>query len=296
MTTYPEAFAAHLAGEATTVCQCWMLTRKDGVVSGFADHDLPLTVDGVACKLGSGFVASEARSSLGLAVDTVDVEGALSSADLSEDDIEAGLFDGATVETYLVNWTEPSQFARIRKAVIGKITMSDGRFVAELQSMTQSLDQPNGRTVRRVCDAELGDTRCRFDLGHAGFTASGATASVDTADTIIVTGLGGFAAGWFANGVITWTSGGAAGRTARIVDHLVRSGEVAFVLWGEQPAEPAPGDTFVVVAGCDKHFETCKAKFANQLNFRGFPHLPGNDAAYGYVTDGGNFDGGPLVP
>jgi uncharacterized phage protein (TIGR02218 family) len=278
------------------VCQCWKLTRKDGVVSGFTDHDLPLMIDGVVCRPGSGFAASEARSSLGLAVDTVDVEGALSSADLAEEDIEAGFFDGATVETYLVNWTEPAQFARIRKAVIGKITMSDGRFVAELQSMTQSLDQPNGRTVRRVCDAELGDARCRFYLGQAGFTASGTTASVDTADTIIVTGLGGFAAGWFANGVITWTSGGAAGRTARIVDHLVRSGEVAFVLWGEQPAEPAPGDTFVVVAGCDKHFETCKAKFANQLNFHGFPHLPGNDAAYGYVTDGGSFDGGPLVP
>ena len=56
------------------------------------------------------------------------------------------------------------------------------------------------------------------------------------------------------------------------------------------------GDTFSVVAGCDKKFATCKAKFANALNFRGFPHLPGNDAAYGYVVDGGQFDGGPVVP
>lgn len=296
MTAYPEAFAAHLEGEATTVCQCWKLTRKDGVVSGFTDHDLPLTVDGVACKPGSGFAASEARSSLGLAVDPVDVEGALSSADLAEDDIEAGLFDGATVETCLVNWADPTQFARIRKAVIGKITMSDGRFVAELESMAASLDQPNGRTVRRICDAELGDGRCRFDLGQAGFSASGSVASVETADTIIVAGLGGFAAGWFANGLVTWTDGAAAGRTARIIDHLVRAGEVAFVLWGPQADAPAPGDTFTVIAGCDKRFHTCKAKFANQLNFRGFPHLPGNDAAYGYATDGGNFDGGPLVP
>ena len=58
----------------------------------------------------------------------------------------------------------------------------------------------------------------------------------------------------------------------------------------------AAGDTFSVVAGCDKKFATCKAKFANALNFRGFPHLPGNDAAYGYVVDGGRFDGGPVVP
>jgi uncharacterized phage protein (TIGR02218 family) len=296
LTIYPDAFAAHLAGEATTVCQCWKLTRKNGVVSGFTDHDLPLTVDGFACRPGSGFAASEARSSLGLAVDTVDVEGALSSADLAEQDIEAGLFDDATVETYLVNWTEPAQFARIRKAVIGKITMSDGRFVAELESMAQSLDKPNGRTVRRACDAELGDARCGFDLSQAGFTASGAIVSIETADTIVVAGLDGFAAGWFTNGLITWTSGAAVGQKVRIIDHLVRAGEVVFVLWDEQAVGPMPGAAFTVVAGCDKHFQTCKAKFANQLNFRGFPHLPGNDAAYGYVTDGGKFDGGPLVP
>jgi uncharacterized phage protein (TIGR02218 family) len=296
LTTYPEALAAHLSGEATTLCQCWKLTRRDGIVAGFTDHDRPLTVDGVACKPGSGFAASEARTSLGLSVDTVDVEGALSSADLAEADIEAGLFDGATVETYLVNWADPAQFVRIRKAAVGKIARSDGRFTAELESMAQALDRPNGRTVRRNCDAELGDGRCGFNLGIAGFSGAGSVLSMETADTIAVSGLEAFAAGWFANGLLTWTSGTAAGRKLRIIDHLVHADEVVFVLWREGTLAPAAGDTFTVVAGCDKRFRTCKAKFANQLNFRGFPHLPGNDAAYGYVTDGGNFDGGPLVP
>jgi hypothetical protein len=31
-------------------------------------------------------------------------------------------------------------------------------------------------------------------------------------------------------------------------------------------------------------------------DFRGFPHLPGNDRAYGYVSEGGEFDGRALVP
>ena len=51
-----------------------------------------------------------------------------------------------------------------------------------------------------------------------------------------------------------------------------------------------------MTAGCDKSFATCKAKFDNAVNFRGFPHLPGNDAGYNYVTDGGVFDGGAVVP
>ena len=58
----------------------------------------------------------------------------------------------------------------------------------------------------------------------------------------------------------------------------------------------AGGDAFTVKAGCDKAFSTCKAKFANDLNFQGFPHLPGNDAAYGYATEEQIFDGSPLVP
>ena len=56
------------------------------------------------------------------------------------------------------------------------------------------------------------------------------------------------------------------------------------------------GDTFQLLPGCDKSFEQCKAKFDNSANFRGFPHLPGNDAAYNYADGKGNFDGGPLVP
>ena len=59
---------------------------------------------------------------------------------------------------------------------------------------------------------------------------------------------------------------------------------------------PSRAIRFRHCAGCDKTFATCKAKFDNALNFRGFPHLPGNDAAYAYVVDGGVFDGGPLVP
>ena len=37
------------------------------------------------------------------------------------------------------------------------------------------------------------------------------------------------------------------------------------------------GQAFTITAGCDKHLDTCKAKFANVVNFRGFPHMPGND-------------------
>lgn len=296
MTVYLPALVAHLAGDVTSICHAWRLVRRDGTAAGFTDHDRPLTVDGTLCKPETGFSASEARDTLGLAIDTVDVEGALSSAEIEEDDIAAGLYDGATVETFLVNWREPAQAAMIRKATIGKITRADGRFTAELESLVHTLDRPSGRYVRRTCDAEVGDARCGVNLELPAFKGTGAVVATPAPASLAVSGVDAFAAGWFSGGVLTCTSGENAGRKARVLDHLVSGGSVTLTLWPEGGIPHAIGDAFTVTAGCDKTFATCKAKFANALNFRGFPHLPGNDAAYGYVVDGGRFDGGPVVP
>ncbi len=295
MSIYPAALATHLEGEATTVCHCWRLTRRDGVIKGFTDHDRRLVIDGDAFQPLTGFIATEARDTLGLAVDTVDVEGVLSSDDIGEADIAAGLYDDAVVETLLVNWAAPAQFARLRSATIGKITRRDNAFVAELKSRTHRLDEINGRVAARKCDAELGDHRCRFAIGQAGFSAAGTVASVSTPENITVSGLSGFAPGWFALGTIEWTSGALAGRKSFVTTHLKGAGGVILRLQPGEGAVPATSDAFTIRAGCDKAFATCKAKFGNALNFQGFPHLPGNDAAYHYAADGDVFDGGALV-
>jgi len=296
VTAYPEALVAHLGRAVTTVCHCWRLTRKDGWVAGYTDHDRPLTVDGLQCAPQTGLSASEARDTLGLAVDTVDVEGALSSDDISDEDIAAGFYDGATVETFLVNWRQPGDFALLRKATIGKITRADGRFVAELESLVHSLDRPAGRYVSRTCDAKLGDARCGFDLDNPAYAATGSVASAGGPSMLVVTGLDGFAPGWFAHGVLTWVTGAKAGRNERVEEHRRDATGTTLVLQPGNGPPAAGGELFSIVAGCDKTFATCKAKFANPVNFRGFPHLPGNDAAYRYVVDGGAFDGGPIVP
>lgn len=296
MSVWPEALAAHVAREVTTVCHCWRLTRRDGHVKGYTDHDQALTIGAILYAPQTGLAASEARDTLGLAVDTVDVEGALSSDDISEEDIAAGLYDGATVETFLVNWRQPDDFVLLRKATVGKITRTDGRFVAELESAVHALDRPSGRYVSRTCDAELGDARCAFDLDNPDFAGAGTVEAWQAPSTLVVTGLDGFAAGWFAHGVLTWTAGVNEGRSERIEEHRKDATGTSLVVRPGNRMVAAAGDTFSVVAGCDKKFTTCKAKFANALNFRGFPHLPGNDAAYGYVVDGGQFDGGPVVP
>lgn len=296
MTRYPPDLSTHLAETVTTLCHCWRLTRADGLVLGFTDHDRTLSVDGVSYEPESGFGASEARQSLGMAADAQDVEGALSSDRIRDTDVASGLYDGATVETLLVNWREPGVFAVLRTAVMGKIVRGDHGFVAELQSRAEALDRPRGRCVSRRCDAELGDSRCGVALSQPQFAANGATVSVRRPDTLVVSGLDGFQAGWFEQGELRWTSGAMQGRRVRVSHHRIGLDGVVLSIEPSGLGEAAATDAFTIVAGCDKAFATCKAKFANALNFRGFPHLPGNDAAYGYVADGGVFDGGALVP
>lgn len=296
MSTVPAPLAAHLQDDVTTLCHCWRIVREDGVVFGFTDHDLPLVVDGTEFEPDSGMSASEARQTLGLANDTLDVAGALTSDKISEADIDAGVYDFANVETLLVNWRDPAVFMTVGKAVIGTISRADGAFTAELESPLQALDQPNGRHFRRACDAELGDAKCGFDLSQPGFTGAGSVSAVRADGIVEVTGLDAFDAQWFSDGSLTWTGGANAGKTHPVVNHERAQSITVLTFEPDGCASPVAGDLFTIVAGCDKRFTTCRVKFSNAENFRGFPHLPGNDAAYAYAREGDVFDGGPLVP
>jgi uncharacterized phage protein (TIGR02218 family) len=294
MIALPPGLESHVQLESTTLCFCWKVTRKDAVKIGFTDHDETLSFDGVSFEPESGFNASAAEASLGLAVSTMEVEGALNSSRITEADLSSGVFDGAQVETWLVNWQDPTARARLRVNFISKIEMSGGLFKAEMKSRTHMLDKRIGRTIRRHCDAELGDSRCKAAL--AGFTASGTVLGVATVADFSSDDLGAFVDRWFDHGALTWTSGANTGQTS-VVSQFEKQGLAQrLVLWRPPAQAIAIGDGFSVVAGCDKAFATCREKFANTLNFRGFPHLPGNDAAYAYVDGEGVFDGAPLVP
>jgi uncharacterized phage protein (TIGR02218 family) len=297
MTVLPQPLADHLAGPATTVCFCWIVTRADGVTLGFTDHDRSLVIAGVACEPETGFSAGAVESELGLAGDTSEVAGALSSEKISEEDISIGLYDGAEIAQYLVNWVDPAQFALLKRHKVGEIRTLDGAFKVELRSLSVSLDEVRGRHFLRTCDAELGDSRCGFDTSDPAFFADGTVVSAGAGE-IIATGIDGHAARWFDLGRLTWLSGARKGRTNTVAATTSgpEAGEMTLRLFEPDMTGIGAGDTFRVVAGCDKRFSTCKVKFSNGINFQGFPHIPGNDAALTYADGEGDFDGGPIVP
>lgn len=293
MRTIPADLAAHLAGEATTLCRCWRVTLKDGTVLGFTDHDRDLAFDDVLFEAESGLAASEATAEAGFATGGMEVAGALSSERITEADLAAGRYDHAKIETFTVNWQAPEERLLIRTGHVGEVVREDGAFRVEVRGLAAALDQPQGRSFRAACDADLGDSRCGVNL--AAFSAAASVTASEDGRFVTVSGLDAFAAGWFERGQASFSSGANAGRSATIRAHLVGGGLVRLELWTAMTGSISVGDALVVSAGCDKRFSTCRDKFSNTINFRGFPHMPGNDFSLGYARSGSQNDGGAVV-
>jgi uncharacterized phage protein (TIGR02218 family) len=161
-----------------------------------------------------------------------------------------------------------------------------------VRSLAHVLGQTVGRTFQATCDAALGDGRCGVDLEDPAFKGAGAVIDLLRDRAFTASGLGGFDADWFTFGTVEWTSGAYAGRRAEVLGHDVTDG-IAILTLLEAPVRAiAEGDGFTIRAGCDKRIETCGTKFANTANFRGFPHIPGQDTILRYATKDGGHDGG----
>lgn len=279
MKSTTPGLAAHLNGEVTTLATCWRLERTDGWVRGFTDHDRELVVDALTYVASTGFLPSAIKTGSDLSVDNLDVDGFLDDAALKAEDMLAGLFDGARIEVFLVNWTDLAQGRLLlRKGFLGEIKRADQRFQAEIRGLSNRLQQTSGKLYSRLCRVDLGSAECGVSL--ASRTDAYTVTQVIAADTVrIVTAR---PTGYFTFGKATFTSGANAGAVNEV---LLHDGQT-IRLFTPMPRPIAVGNAITLVAGCDKTPETCNAKFANILNFRGEPHIPGNDKVFSYPVRG----------
>lgn len=292
-TDIPVGLQDHLNTRETTVCWCWKIERKDGTVLGFTNHDRDLVFDSVTYEASTGFLGTEIESQLGMNVDNMDVMGAVESDRISETDIEAGKYDNADITVYLVNWSDVSERVVMKKGSIGNIKRGHTLFEGEVRGISHELQQVQGRLYNYKCDALLGDSRCGVSLSSSTYTGSGAATRINSRSSMQVSGLSSYTSGWFGKGKLTFTSGDNNGVVREVQTHIISSSVVTVNLWDPTPFDIEVGDTFTVVAGCDKLFKTCKAKFNNFQRFRGFPHVPGPSTVQAYASVGDpNLDGG----
>ena len=283
---------AHLTEGTSDVARCWRLTRRDGVRFGFTDHDVDISFDGMDFRANTGLSAAALSQSTGLSVDNSEAFGALSDAAIREDDLVAGRFDNATVEAWLVQWSDPTARRLLFRGSLGEITRTGQAFSAELRGLAEALNQPTGAVYHKSCPCILGDAKCGIDLGQPGFTAEPKIGRVEEARLFWFKGLDGHAAKWFEKGTLTVSGGAASGLSGVIKNDREANGFRFIELWSPLGAAPEEDTLVRLTAGCDKRLETCRLKFDNLLNFRGFPDIPGNDWLVSHPTRAQVLNGG----
>lgn len=288
------ALLAHLATGTTGVCRAWAVQRRDGRVFGFTDHDRDLGFEGMVFRADTGLSAKALQQTTGLSVDNAEAVGALSDASVTEDDILAGRFDWAAVTAWLLRWAAPEARIVLFRGTLGEVVRQAGSFRAELRGLTEALNRPVGRVYGPDCAAVLGDAACRFDTGLPGYQTEMRAERVEGGRSFRFTGGAGFDDRWFEAGRLEVLEGPAAGLSGVIKNDRVTGGARIVDLWQALRPAPGAGALLRLVAGCDRRAGTCRLKFNNFINFRGFPQIPGEDWQLAYPTRTGVNDGGSL--
>ncbi|MDX2235063.1 MAG: DUF2163 domain-containing protein [Hyphomonadaceae bacterium] len=289
MRALPEALRLQLETGVATLATAWRIERPDGVVAGFTDHDSLLRFDGVVFHPATAR-ASEivAKTSTGEA-DSARLLGVIDADGVDAEDLLAGAWDGARVDVWRVDWRDTALRVHVFAGRMGEVRRAGAGVEVAVRGLQAPFEKPFGRVYTRFCDADVGDTRCGVSLADGAYRGAGVVAALTGARTLTASGLGAFADGWFTRGVLTWADGG----RAEVIAHRAAGPAVALEL--ATPARAA-GSAFTITAGCDKRLETCRAKFANVPNFRGFPAMPGNDAVSAGVDRQAPLDGGSRRP
>lgn len=260
-----------LASDLTCLAVCWRIVRSDGVALGFTTHDQPLTVDGMRYESAPGMVPSAIVSDDDLAVDTMEIGGALTADAMTGDDLAAGRYDDAAVTVFMVDWRAPDVGRQLlASGHIGDVatgTDADGGFVAALRGPTAALAVTAVESYSPECRANLGDRRCGVALrGLSALVTANASeglqVDIATADASLLA---------FVDGRLRILDGPMAGLDRQII----ACDDTILVI--DEPLSIAAGTRIRLWQGCDKRLATCSLRFGNAANFRGEPHVPGGD-------------------
>jgi len=257
-----------LAGPLTSLAFCWRVERRDGAGFGLTSHDSTLVVGGVDHSAEPGMLPAAIERGLGIKESDGEIAGAITSAALEEADLVLGRWDGARVSLVAVDWESPdADVVSMLGGEIGEVRIEDDNFKAGLRGAAAKLARAICPETSSECRAELGDTKCRVDM--AARTRHCVVTAID-ANALLLDQVIGDDLLWGRARFLTGENTGLASVVVAVDGNRI---ELRDTMRGAVVA----GDRIQLREGCDKRFVTCTTRFDNGANFRGEPHLPGND-------------------
>ncbi|NJO82930.1 MAG: DUF2163 domain-containing protein [Blastochloris sp.] len=262
--------------EVLTLCTLWQITRVDGTVFRFTDHDTSIVFESNTYTPANGVNASARQSQEGFRVNNLEFIGVLDADVITHDDLRAGLYRDAEVIEYMVNWKMPWMGPiQQSKYWVTEVRFTELGWEAQLAGLSVWLTHPTGNVYGRECRHVLGDASCGVDLSAIDDT--GEVTAIVSSRLSFETDLSDVN-GYFDFGVITWTSGNNDGLTSEVRFYLMADGLIVTSI--KTPFDIQVGDTFTITPGCSKSIDQCISKYDNVINYGGFPFVPGTDKVF----------------
>jgi uncharacterized phage protein (TIGR02218 family) len=281
--TIHAGLQAKLDAGTAQLCHIISITRKDGTILRFTDHDQDVVIEGFTYQRDNSLAVAAITTSANNGMQSTNCGVIFSDDAVSEEHIARGLYDKAGIVFSVADWANPEYGKAIlltgQMSTIQATNKKKGSF--EVRGLLSRGDVRIGEYYSPGCRVDLGDPiRCTVAL--ATFTTTGTVSEVDTQNNIKTILASNPENGFYSLGVITFTSGDNTGISMEVLNQFsFDASQDSLYLALRMPYDIQPGDTFTLVAGCDKRPTTCKLKFNNLPNFRGEPFVPGFD----FITD-----------
>lgn len=294
MKTASPALVAHLAtgGRAALLVK---ITRQDGTVIRLTEANrdiafpsgvwpstmIPSVVGTYAAAAGfeRSNLSADVSTNPGSFEITVPFD---STTPVTPLDVRAGAYDLARTLVVVCNPDDLTMGGMIVPGgMVGTLTPVDHELKIEILGLAEYLNRGIIDSVYPKCGVDFADLHtdnlCKLD--PAGFTVTGTvTAVADPTGTFTILNASALAVGHFGEGEITFATGLNTGfklevRTAALISGLSFQIQLKF----PAPAAIQVGDTYSILAGCDKTLADCQL-YSNVINMRAALFVSGLDA------------------
>ena len=295
------------------LCHLWKIQTVSGKALRFASHDKIVYFEGEEYIPLGPSASDMGQSEAGGSTD-FEVAGFLSHSTIRAKDITAGLFDGASIEHKIIDWSRPWYWLRSHKWWIERITVEGDVFRAEVNGVSKWLEVPLGKFYERECDKTFGGAECTATpvlvsgatveevpsssgqiLGalstHIAMRISSPNTGATRVDKWGQTTTQNSPDNLWVDGAVTCTQGSNQGVKRRIQlseysTDTTTDDRIDILLDRPFPFPIRPGDIMDISSGCDGQFATCKAVYGNQINFGGIHRMPSTEDQYAAAEQG----------